>query len=73
MAMSLIVTAAAASIILATVGAKKVYASLTANRGLTLPSLRSVAPEKCAYPEDLYPGELGPCRGTLTCRGAITT
>ncbi|KAF9418004.1 hypothetical protein BGZ94_009814 [Podila epigama] len=49
---------AAASAILA-IGAKKVYNSVTAERGLVLPSLRVLPPEvskSSAYPEDYYPG-----------------
>ncbi|KAG0045137.1 hypothetical protein BGZ83_009612 [Gryganskiella cystojenkinii] len=53
---SIVTVTVAASTLLAAFGAKKAYSSLTAQRGLTLPSLRSVAPEKCAYPEDYYPG-----------------
>ncbi|KAI7827662.1 Alpha/Beta hydrolase protein [Gamsiella multidivaricata] len=49
--------AAAASAALAVLGARKVYKSLTAERGCTLPSLRAVTSHSAiAYPEDYYPG-----------------
>ncbi|KAF9922166.1 hypothetical protein FBU30_007769 [Linnemannia zychae] len=48
--------AVAAASVLALVGVKKVYSSITAKRGLTLPSLRAANLVKCAYPEDYYPG-----------------
>ncbi|KAF9972527.1 hypothetical protein BGZ65_009773, partial [Modicella reniformis] len=48
----------AASTVLATLGACKVYWSLTAQRGRTLPSLKAVAhtATSSAYPEDYYSG-----------------
>ncbi|KAF9933917.1 hypothetical protein BGZ67_004059 [Mortierella alpina] len=45
--------------VLAGLGARKIYRSITAERGLPLPSLRAVAQQlgrKCAYPEDYFPG-----------------
>ncbi|KAF9276798.1 hypothetical protein BGZ68_009752 [Mortierella alpina] len=50
---------AAASAALAGLGARKIYRSITAERGLSLPSLRAVAHrsgKNCAYPEDYFPG-----------------
>ncbi|KAG0084926.1 hypothetical protein BGZ92_009454 [Podila epicladia] len=50
---------AAASALLAVVGARKVYSSITAERGLILPSLRALSSQESsssAYPEDYYPG-----------------
>ncbi|KAG0209526.1 hypothetical protein BGX33_005475 [Mortierella sp. NVP41] len=54
-ATSTVVTAAATSV-LTLFGAKKVYSAVTAECGLTLPSLRAANLLKCAYPEDYYPG-----------------
>lgn len=52
---------AAASAALAGLGARKIYRSITAERGLSLPSLRAVAHrsgKNCAYPEDYFPGTI---------------
>jgi hypothetical protein len=54
------VIAAAASTALVAVGARAAYKSLTAERGLTLPSLKAVTSQMtsgCAYPEDYFPGK----------------
>lgn len=59
MAATLITATAAASTLLAVVGARKVYKSITAERGLVLPSLRALSSQESsnsAYPEDYYPG-----------------
>lgn len=56
MAATTTAVAAAAASVLALVGVKKVYSAITAERGLTLPSLRGANLLKCAYPEDYYPG-----------------
>ncbi|KAF9336437.1 hypothetical protein BG006_008718 [Podila minutissima] len=60
MAATTILTAtAAASALFAAVGARKVYSSITAERGLVLPSLRALSSQESsssAYPEDYYPG-----------------
>lgn len=56
MAATTSVVAAAAASVLALVGVKKVCSAITAQRGLTLPSLRAANLPKCAYPEDYYPG-----------------
>ena len=56
MAATTTAVAAAAASVLALVGVKKVYSAITAERGLTLPSLRAANLLKCAYPEDYYPG-----------------
>ncbi|KAF9381136.1 hypothetical protein CPC16_009987 [Podila verticillata] len=59
MAATLITATAAASALLAVVGVRKVYKSITAERGLVLPSLRALPSQessKSAYPEDYYPG-----------------
>lgn len=55
MAATSVVVAAAASV-LALVGVKKICTAITAERSLTLPSLRAANLLKCAYPEDYYPG-----------------
>ncbi|KAG0204451.1 hypothetical protein BGX28_003597, partial [Mortierella sp. GBA30] len=58
-AVSVIAATAAVSTVLAAVGLRKAYASITAERGKTLPSLRAVASQlahKCAYPENYFPG-----------------
>ncbi|KAG0294846.1 hypothetical protein BGZ96_000335 [Linnemannia gamsii] len=56
MAATTSVVVAAAASVLALVGVKKVCSAITAERGLTLPSLRAANLLKCAYPEDYYPG-----------------
>ncbi|KAF9960223.1 hypothetical protein BGZ72_007614 [Mortierella alpina] len=56
---SFLTVAAAASAALAGLGAQKIYRSITAERGLPLPSLRAAANKlgkTSAYPEDYYPG-----------------
>ncbi|KAF8941531.1 Alpha/Beta hydrolase protein [Dissophora ornata] len=56
---SLLSAAVVASVVLGTFGTKKAYKSVTAQRGVTLPSLRAVTPQttaSSAYPEDYYPG-----------------
>lgn len=58
MATTTSVVAAAAASVLALVGVKRVCSAITAQRGLTLPSLRAANLPKCAYPEDYYPGTL---------------
>jgi len=59
MAATVITATAAASTLLAVVGVRKVYKSITAERGLVLPSLRALPSQESsnsAYPEDYYPG-----------------
>ncbi|KAG0313524.1 hypothetical protein BGZ99_008834, partial [Dissophora globulifera] len=56
---SILSVAAAASAVVAVIGANAAVKSLAAQRGRTLPSLRGVTPHttsNCAYPEDYYPG-----------------
>ncbi|GJJ77696.1 hypothetical protein EMPS_10055 [Entomortierella parvispora] len=56
---SIVTAAVGVSALLAALGVKKALKSVTANRGVTLPSLRAVdssITEKSAYPENYYPG-----------------
>ncbi|KAI1302856.1 hypothetical protein EDD11_005460 [Mortierella claussenii] len=57
-AISLITATAAASVLLAAVGARKVFKAVTAQRGVTLRSLRAHSHMHAgsAYPQDYYPG-----------------
>lgn len=57
---SIVAATVSVSALLAAFGAKKAFTSLTAHRGVTLPSLRAVdsaITEKSAYPENYYPGK----------------
>ncbi|KAG0255721.1 hypothetical protein BG011_004962 [Mortierella polycephala] len=57
--LSFLTVTAAASAVLAVLGARKIHTSITAERGVTLPSLRALPPQstkRAVYPEDYYPG-----------------